>query len=55
MDRWITETYSIQQIETLDKGDLVSEIVKKYELPDGFVVGDRLSEVLETVSKETVS
>ncbi|MCV9900882.1 HAD hydrolase-like protein [Exiguobacterium sp. N5] len=45
LDRWITETYSIQQIDTLDKGDLVAEIVKKYELQEGFVVGDRLSDI----------
>ncbi|WP_214784535.1 HAD hydrolase-like protein [Exiguobacterium sp. S3] len=45
LDRWITETYSIQQIDTLDKGDLVAEIVKKYELREGFVVGDRLSDI----------
>ncbi|HUP80004.1 MAG TPA: HAD hydrolase-like protein, partial [Pirellula sp.] len=46
LDRWITATYSIQQIDTLDKGDLVAEIVKKYELQEGFVVGDRLSDIL---------
>ena len=46
LDRWITETYSIQQIDTLDKADLVAEIVKKYEIQDGFVVGDRLSDIM---------
>ena len=46
LDRWITETYSIQQIDTLDKGDLVAEIVKKYKLQNGFVVGDRLSDIM---------
>lgn len=45
LDRWITATYSIQQIDTLDKTDLVAEIVKKYEIQDGFVVGDRLSDI----------
>ncbi|MET2871279.1 HAD hydrolase-like protein [Exiguobacterium profundum] len=45
LDRWITATYSIQQIDTLDKADLVAEIVNKYELQDGFVVGDRLSDI----------
>lgn len=45
LDRWITATYSIQQIDTLDKGDLVAGIVKKYELQEGFVVGDRLSDI----------
>jgi len=46
LDRWITATYSIQQIDTLDKADLVAEIVKKYEIQDGFVVGDRLSDIM---------
>ena len=46
LNRWITETYSIQQIDTLDKADLVAEIVNKYELQDGFVVGDRLSDIM---------
>jgi adenosylhomocysteine nucleosidase len=46
LDHWITETYSIQQIDSLDKGDLVAEIVNKYELQDGFVVGDRLSDIM---------
>ncbi|QPI67683.1 HAD hydrolase-like protein [Exiguobacterium sp. PBE] len=46
LDRWITATYSIQQIDTLDKADLVAEIVNKYELQDGFVVGDRLSDIM---------
>lgn len=45
LDRWITETYSIQKIDTLDKADLVAEIVKKYKIQDGFVVGDRLSDI----------
>ncbi|WP_455330710.1 HAD hydrolase-like protein [Exiguobacterium profundum] len=45
LDRWITATYSIQQIDTLDKADLVAGIVKKYEIQDGFVVGDRLSDI----------
>ncbi|MBQ6460633.1 MAG: HAD hydrolase-like protein [Exiguobacterium sp.] len=45
LDRWITATYSIQQIDTLDKADLVAEIVNKYELQGGFVVGDRLSDI----------
>ena len=45
LDRWITATYSIQQIDTLDKADLVAEIVNNYELQGGFVVGDRLSDI----------
>lgn len=46
LNRWVTETYSIEQIETLNKGDLVAQIVAKYDIQDGFVVGDRLSDIL---------
>lgn len=55
LDRWITETYSIQQIDTLNKGDLVAEIVKKYELQDGFVVGDRLSDIMAARANGLIS
>lgn len=46
LNRWVTETYSIEQIETLDKGDLVAQIVAEYDIQDGFVVGDRLSDIV---------
>ncbi|MDA5561246.1 HAD hydrolase-like protein [Exiguobacterium sp. MMG028] len=55
LNRWITETYSIQQIDTLNKGDLVAEIVKKYELQDGFVVGDRLSDIMAARANGLIS
>lgn len=45
LDQWVTETFSIQQISSLDKGDLVSEIVKKYSIKSGAVIGDRLSDI----------
>lgn len=45
LDRWVTETFSIQQISSLDKGDLVAEIVKKYSIESGAVIGDRLSDI----------
>ncbi|MGG0670599.1 HAD hydrolase-like protein [Lederbergia citrisecunda] len=45
LDRWVTETFSIQQIETLDKGDLVGKIIGKYAITNGAVVGDRLSDI----------
>ncbi|SDM30493.1 HAD hydrolase-like protein [Sediminibacillus halophilus] len=45
LDRWVTETYSIQQIDSLNKGDLVKQIVDKYRIEDGAVVGDRLSDI----------
>lgn len=45
LDRWVTETFSIEQIDSLDKGVLIGEIVKKYGITDGAVIGDRLSDI----------
>ncbi|WP_404442858.1 HAD hydrolase-like protein [Sutcliffiella horikoshii] len=43
--QWITEVFSIDQIESLDKTELVGEIVRKYYIHHGAVVGDRLSDI----------
>ncbi|MCH4825904.1 HAD hydrolase-like protein [Planococcus halocryophilus] len=45
LDRWVTETFSIQQISSLDKGRLVETIVRKYDITNGAVIGDRLSDI----------
>ncbi|MEK3980910.1 HAD family hydrolase [Psychrobacillus sp. FSL K6-2836] len=45
LDNWVTETFSIQQILTLDKADLVRTIIKKYDIKKAAVVGDRLSDI----------
>lgn len=45
LDNWVTETFSIQQIPSQDKCDLVEAIVKKYDIRKGAVVGDRLSDI----------
>lgn len=45
LDKWVSETFSIQQIETLDKGDLVKSIISKYNIKAGAVIGDRLSDI----------
>ncbi len=37
LDRWVTETFSIQQIHTLNKGDLVNTILKKYGIQQAAV------------------
>lgn len=44
LDIWVTETFSIQQIQTLDKGDLVKTILNKYDVRNAAVVGDRVSD-----------
>ncbi|ASS69440.2 HAD hydrolase-like protein [Paenibacillus sp. RUD330] len=44
LDAWITETFSIQHIPSQDKGDLVGHILKKHDIEQAAVVGDRLSD-----------
>jgi phosphoglycolate phosphatase-like HAD superfamily hydrolase len=45
LDKWVTETFSIQQINSLNKSDLVQLILKKYNITNAVVVGDRLSDI----------
>ncbi|WP_404802080.1 HAD family hydrolase [Bacillus tianshenii] len=45
LEDWVTETFSIQQIDSLEKGELVKGIVDKYGITSGAVVGDRLSDI----------
>ncbi|NWK69462.1 HAD hydrolase-like protein [Bacillus paramycoides] len=45
LDQWVTETFSIEQIQSLNKGDLVKNILKKYDIKEAAVVGDRLSDI----------
>lgn len=45
LDAWITETFSIEQIASLDKADLVAAIIEKYGFGSGAVVGDRISDI----------
>lgn len=45
LDRWVTETFSIEQVSSLDKGELVRSIMEKYHIQDGAVIGDRLSDI----------
>jgi phosphoglycolate phosphatase-like HAD superfamily hydrolase len=55
LDQWVTETFSIQQIESLNKSDLVHTIIKKYNITNGAVVGDRLSDIKAAKDNELVS
>ncbi|EOO76249.1 hypothetical protein IIC_01564 [Bacillus cereus VD021] len=45
LDQWVTEIFSIEQIHSLNKGDLVKCILKKYDIKEAAVVGDRLSDI----------
>ncbi|MFE4709417.1 HAD family hydrolase [Paenibacillus sp. NPDC056722] len=45
LDHWVTEAFSIQQIESLNKSDLVRIVIEKYGITNGAVVGDRLSDI----------
>nr|WP_170295418.1 HAD hydrolase-like protein [Chengkuizengella sediminis] len=55
LDNWVTETFSIQQIESLNKSDLVQNIIKKYGITNGAVVGDRLSDINAAKDNRLVS
>jgi phosphoglycolate phosphatase len=45
LNNWITETFSIEQIHSQNKADLVRGILQKYNLEKGAVIGDRLSDI----------
>ncbi|RCW76814.1 HAD hydrolase-like protein [Saliterribacillus persicus] len=45
LDKWVTETFSIQQIKSLNKSDLVQSIIEKYDITNGAVIGDRISDI----------
>jgi len=45
LDNWVTETFSIQQIDSLNKSDLVKSIITKHHIKEAAVVGDRLSDI----------
>lgn len=45
LNNWVTETFSIQQIDSQNKSDLVRKIIEKYHITHGAVVGDRLSDI----------
>ncbi|MGE6401412.1 HAD family hydrolase [Bacillus cereus] len=45
LEQWVTETFSIEQIQSLNKGDLVKSILMKYDIKEAAVVGDRLSDI----------
>lgn len=45
LDNWVTETFSIEQIQSQNKSDLVRVILNKYNIKNGAVIGDRLSDI----------
>jgi adenosylhomocysteine nucleosidase len=45
LDQWVIETFSIEQINSLDKSVLVQTILSTYQLNKAAVVGDRLSDL----------
>jgi adenosylhomocysteine nucleosidase len=46
LDRWISETFSIEQINSQSKGDLVRTIIDKFGIQEGMMIGDRLSDII---------
>ncbi|AJY76741.1 hypothetical protein VN24_21940 [Paenibacillus beijingensis] len=45
LDGWVVETFSIQQIHSQNKADLVCHILQKYNIKNAAVIGDRLSDI----------
>lgn len=45
LDNWVSETFSIQQINSQNKSDLVQIIIEKYGIKNGAVIGDRISDI----------
>ncbi|WP_336246406.1 HAD family hydrolase [Sporosarcina cyprini] len=45
LDEWVTETFSIEQVDSLNKSDLVKSILEKYDIKKGAMIGDRLSDI----------
>nr|WP_194165678.1 HAD-IA family hydrolase [Oceanobacillus sp. CFH 90083] len=45
LDNWVSETFSIEQIKSYSKSDLVKNILTKYGIQEAAVVGDRLSDI----------
>ncbi|HWL12437.1 MAG TPA: HAD family hydrolase [Ureibacillus sp.] len=45
LDDWVTEMFSIEQIDSLNKSDLVRSAINKHGITTGAVVGDRLSDI----------
>lgn len=44
LDQWILDCYSIQEIHSDDKGELIRKIKEDHNLTHGVVIGDRLSD-----------
>ncbi|RAW17159.1 nucleosidase [Paenibacillus taichungensis] len=55
LDDWVTETFSIQQIASQNKSDLVRYIVEKYKITRGMVIGDRLSDIKAAKDNDLMS
>ena len=55
LESWVTETFSIQQVDSLHKSELVRSIKEKYAITCGAVVGDRLSDITAAKDNNLVS
>lgn len=45
LDRWVSEVFSIEDIQSLDKGVLVKTVLDKHHISRAAMVGDRLSDI----------
>jgi phosphoglycolate phosphatase-like HAD superfamily hydrolase len=46
LDRWVDGVFSIEEIDSLHKSDLVHMICERYGVQSGAIVGDRISDII---------
>ena len=55
LDRWVSEVFSIEDMDTLDKGEMVGFALKKHGIRKAAMVGDRLSDIKAAKANGLVS
>ncbi|BCB03553.1 HAD hydrolase-like protein [Bacillus sp. KH172YL63] len=55
LGRWISDYYSIQSIQSGDKGELIRSIKEEHQLSYGMVIGDRLSDFMAAHANQFLS
>ncbi|WP_336046324.1 HAD hydrolase-like protein [Solibacillus ferritrahens] len=55
LDRWIKAVYSIDCVDTNNKSHLVQHIMKEHHINNGYVVGDRASDINAAIDNNLTS
>lgn len=45
LDKWISEVFSIEDLQSLDKSVLVKAALEKHDIREAVLVGDRISDI----------